>query len=97
MSDGKEQTNFVADVYVGSDEPPMASVAMAFSVICAFISLMFISLVLGWDRLPALGSLISVFSNLTTSGIWWYLIGIIGGAALLVATWLGEVVGRGVE
>ena len=47
--------------------------------------------VFGWDAVPVLGELVPLLGNLGGSGIWYYLIGLMVGAAAIVASVLGEV------
>ena len=82
----------IPEVTLGDEEPSMSSLGLAFSLIVAVVFLLFFSVVFSWEALPALGSFASVFNTLTEdSGIWWYLIGIIGGGAMILMTWVGEV------
>jgi|TARA_B110000908_G_scaffold164153_1_gene211746 hypothetical protein len=47
--------------------------------------------VFGWDSLPLLSDLIPLIGNLGGSGIWYYLIGLLAGVAVIVSNLLGEV------
>ena len=88
----ESDTHRLPEVTIGNEEPALSSLGIAFSLIVSIVFLLFFSVVFSWESFPALGSIVSVFHTLTgESGVWWYLIGIIGGGALFFFTWLGEV------
>ena len=49
------------------------------------------SVIFGWEGFPLLSEMIPLFDALGSSGIWYYLMGIILGYAFLVLNLLGEV------
>jgi hypothetical protein len=47
--------------------------------------------IFGWDNIPIISEIIPFMSNLGSSGIWYYLIGILVGLGSIVANMLGGV------
>lgn len=79
------------DVTLGDDEPAMARVLLVLSIIGAFALLILHGVLYPGDGIPAFGDIFSMFSELAGSGIWFFLIGIMIGFGLMIATVIGEV------
>ena len=78
------------DVTLGDDEPPMARVMLVISIVVAIALLILHGVLFPGSEIPALGDVISLFSGLANSGIWIFLIGIMIGFGMMVATVMGE-------
>ena len=78
------------DVTLGDDEPPMARVMLVISIVVAIALLILHGVLFPGSEIPALGDVISLFSGLANSGIWIFLIGIMIGFGMMVATVVGE-------
>ncbi|HIF04787.1 MAG TPA: hypothetical protein EYQ80_05185 [Candidatus Poseidoniales archaeon] len=78
------------DVTLGDDEPAMARVLLVLSIIGAFALLILHGVLYPGDGIPAFGDIFSMFSELAGSGIWFFLIGIMIGFGLMIATVIGE-------
>lgn len=84
------ESNF-PDVTLGDEEPEMGRVLLILSVVAAFGLLILRSVLYPGSDLPAVGDVVTLFSGLANSGIWIFLIGIIIGFGMMVATVIGEV------
>jgi polyferredoxin len=78
------------DVTLGDDEPAMARVLLVLSTIGAFALLILHGVLYPGDGIPAFGDIFSMFSELAGSGIWFFLIGIMIGFGMMIATVIGE-------
>ena len=78
------------DVTLGDDEPPMARVMLVISIVVTVALLILHGVLFPGSEIPALGDVISLFSGLANSGIWIFLIGIMSGFGMMVATVMGE-------
>ncbi|MDG1524845.1 MAG: hypothetical protein P8Q90_02090 [Candidatus Thalassarchaeaceae archaeon] len=78
------------DVTLGDDEPPMARVILAVSIVVAIALLILHGVLFPGSEIPAFGDVVSLFGGLANSGIWIFLIGIIAGFGMMVATVMGE-------
>jgi hypothetical protein len=78
------------DVTLGDDEPAMARVLLVLSIIGAFALLILHGVLYPGDGIPAFGDIFSMFSELAGSGIWFFLIGIMIGFGMMIATVIGE-------
>ncbi len=78
------------DVTLGDDEPPMARVMLVISIVVALALLILHGVLFPDSEIPALGDMISLFGGLANSGIWIFLLGIMIGFGMMVATVMGE-------
>ncbi|MDP6905994.1 MAG: hypothetical protein QF440_01080 [Candidatus Thalassarchaeaceae archaeon] len=78
------------DVTLGDDEPTMGRVLLVMSIVGSFALLILHSILFPNSELPAFGDVVTLFSGLANSGIWIFLIGIIVGFGMMVATVIGE-------
>tara|TARA_B100001750_G_scaffold233114_1_gene232952 strand:- start:402 stop:674 length:273 start_codon:yes stop_codon:yes gene_type:complete len=78
------------DVTLGEDEPPMARVLLVISIIGALALLILHGVLFPGSDIPALGDMVSLFGGLANSGIWIFLVGILIGFGMMVATVMGE-------
>jgi len=84
--------SILPDVTLGDDEPPMAKVMLVVSIIAALALLILHGVLFPGSEIPHLGDLVSLFGGLANSGIWFFLIGIIVGFAMMLANVLGGAV-----
>jgi len=78
------------DVTLGDDEPPMAKVMLFVSIVVALALLILHGVLFPGSEIPALGDMITLFGGLANSGIWIFLLGIMIGFGMMVATVMGE-------
>ena len=82
--------SILPDVTLGDDEPPMARVMLVVSIVVAIALLILHGVLFPGSDIPALGDLVSLLDGLANSGIWIFLIGIMVGFGMMVATVMGE-------
>ena len=82
--------SILPDVTLGDDEPPMARVMLVVSIVVAIALLILHGVLFPGSDIPALGDLVSLLDGLANSGIWIFLIGIMDGFGMMVATVMGE-------
>jgi len=80
------------DVTVGSGQPSMGRVVLTLMFVGVFGLFALFANVFGWDSMPILGDVVPFIGNLGGSGIWYYLVGLLIGIGIIVATLIGEVV-----
>jgi|TARA_B100001996_G_C18492654_1_gene528257 hypothetical protein len=78
------------DVTLGDDEPPMARVMLVLSIVVAIALLILHGVLFPGSEIPAFGDVVTLFGGLANSGIWIFLIGILVGFGMMVATVMGE-------
>jgi hypothetical protein len=81
--------SILPDVTVGTGQPSMGRVALTLMFVGVFGLFAY---VFGWDAMPILGDVVPFIGNLGGSGIWYYLVGILVGIGVVVATLIGEVI-----
>lgn len=79
------------EVTQGVAEPEASRVVLAILGLGVLGLVGMFSVIFGWDGFPLLSELIPLFDALGSSGIWYYLVGIILGFAFLILNLLGEV------
>ena len=79
------------EVTQGVAEPEASRIVMAIMGLGVLGLVGMFSVIFGWDGFPLLSEMIPLFDALGSSGIWYYLMGIILGYAFLVLNMLGEV------
>ncbi len=82
--------SILPDVTLGDDEPPMARVMLVVSIVVAIALLILQGVLFPGSDIPALGDVVSLLDGLANSGIWIFLIGIMVGFGMMVATVMGE-------
>jgi len=68
----------------------MSRVMLGIAIVGVLAAMMLHSTLFPGQALPVFGELVPLFGGLAHSGIWFFLIGILGGFALVFATLLGE-------
>lgn len=84
-------SQIIHEATVGDAEPSMGRTVLALLGVGLLGMFALFANVFGWDAVPVLGELVPLLGNLGGSGIWYYLIGLMVGAAAIVASVLGEV------
>ena len=84
--------SILPDVTVGTGQPSMGRVALTLMFVGVFGLIALFANVFGWDTMTILGDIVPLICNLGGSGIWYYLVGILVGIGVIVATLIGEVV-----
>ena len=84
--------SILPDVTVGTGQPSMGRVALTLMFVGVFGLFALFANVFGWDAMPILGDIVPFIGNLGGSGIRYYLVGILVGIGVIVATLIGEVV-----
>ena len=79
------------EVTQGVAEPEASRVILAILGLGLLGLVGMFSVIFGWDGFPLLSELIPLFDALGSSGIWYYLVGIILGFSFIVLNLLGEV------
>ena len=79
------------DVTVGHGEPATSRVLLTLIGGGVLGLLALFTNIFGWDSMPIIGDMVSLIGNLGGSGIWYYLIGIGVGMALIIGKLLAEV------
>ena len=84
--------SILPDVTVGTGQPSTGRVALTLMFVGVFGLFALFANVFGWDAMPIIGDIVPLIGNLGGSGIWYYLVGILVGIGVIVATLIGEVV-----
>ncbi len=79
------------EVTQGVAEPEASRVILAILGLGVLGLVGMFSVIFGWDGFPLLSELIPLFDALGSSGIWYYLVGIILGFSFMILNLLGEV------
>ena len=79
------------DVSEGNAEPAASRVILVILGVGLIGLLGMFTNIFGWDNLPIISEIIPFMGNLGSSGIWYYLIGIIVGFGSIIANMLGGV------
>jgi len=79
------------EVTQGVAEPEASRVILAILGLGVLGLVGMFSVIFGWDGFPLLSEFIPLFDALGSSGIWYYLVGIILGFSFMVLNLLGEV------
>ena len=85
-------SSILTDLTVGSGQPSMGRVALTLMFVGVFGLFALFANIFGWDSMPILGDIVPLVGNLGGSGIWYYLVGLLIGIGVIVATLIGEVV-----
>ena len=78
-------TTTLPDVTTGNGEPSTSRVLLTLVLVGVIGLFALLSNVFGWDSLPLLSYLIPLVANLGGSGLWFYLIGLLAGVAVIVS------------
>ena len=87
----KFNIEILPEVTQGVAEPEASRVILAILGLGVLGLVGMFSVIFGWDGFPLLSELIPLFDALGSSGIWYYLVGIILGFSFMILNLLGEV------
>ena len=90
-SDIMNDVETLPEVTQGVAEPEASRIVLAILGLTVLGMVGMFSVIFGWDGFPLFSELIPLFDALGSSGIWYYLVGIMLGFAFLVMNILGEV------
>lgn len=79
------------DVSQGYEEPENSKVILSIIGIGLIGIMVLFTVVFNWNDFPIVGEVVPLFDVVGTSGVWYYMIGIFIGIALIVTTMMGEV------
>ena len=79
------------DVSQGYEEPENSKVILSIIGIGLIGIMVLFTVVFNWNDFPIIGEVVPLFDVAGTSGVWYYMIGIFIGLALIVTTMVGEV------
>ena len=85
------QAGSLPDVIQGVSEPESSRIVLSILGIGLLGLMGMFTVIFSWDAFPVLSDLVPLFDNLGGSGIWYYLVGILVGFTLLIASVFGEV------
>ena len=83
------ETN-LPDVTQGYEEPENSKVILSIIGAGLLGIMVLFTVVFNWNDLPIVGEVVPLFDVVGTSGIWYYMIGIFVGFALIVTSMMGE-------
>jgi hypothetical protein len=85
------ESSGLVDYMHSSEEPAVSKVILTLGVVISFLMLMLYSILYPGHPLPVLGQVVPFFAGVADSSIWFFLLGIMAGAFLLLAAALVEV------
>jgi len=74
----------------GEEEPSSSWVVLAFGLVTSLSLLILHSILYPGRDLPVISEILPVFDGVFDSGIWFFILGIIGGVFAIIATMLTE-------
>ena len=88
MSEGGSGT--LGEFIQGEEEPSSSWVVLAFGLVTSLSLLILHSILYPSRDLPVISEILPVFDGVFDSGIWFFILGIIGGVFAIIATMLTE-------
>ena len=88
MSEGGSST--LGEFIQGEEEPSSSWVVLAFGLVTSLSLLILHSILYPGRDLPVISEILPVFDGVFDSGIWFFILGIIGGVFAIIATMLTE-------
>ena len=88
MSEGGSGT--LGEFIQGEEEPSSSGVVLAFGLVPSLSLLILHSILYPGRDLPVISEILPVFDGVFDSGIWFFILGIIGGVFAIIATMLTE-------
>ncbi len=88
MSEGGSGT--LGEFIQGEEEPSSSWVVLAFGLVTSLSLLILHSILYPGRDLPVISEILPVFDGVFDSGIWFFILGIIGGVFAIIATMLTE-------
>ena len=78
------------DVIQGYEEPENSKVVLSLIGVGLLGIMVLFTVVFNWNDFPIVGEAVPFFDVVGTSGIWYYMIGIFIGFALIITSMMGE-------
>ncbi|HJM22883.1 MAG: hypothetical protein QF354_00535 [Candidatus Thalassarchaeum sp.] len=88
MSEGGSGT--LGEFIQGEEEPSSSWVVLAFGLVTSLSLLILHSILYPSRDLPVISEILPVFDGVFDSGIWFFILGIMGGVFAIIATMLTE-------
>ena len=88
MSEGGSGT--LGEFIQGEEEPSSSWVVLAFGLVTSLSLLILHSILYPSRDLPVMSEILPVFDGVFDSGIWFFILGIMGGVFAIIATMLTE-------
>ena len=88
MSEGGSGT--LGEFIQGEEEPSSSWVVLAFGLVTSLSLLILHSILYPGRDLPVISEILPVFDGVFDSGIWFFILGIMGGVFAIIATMLTE-------
>ena len=88
MSEGGSST--LGEFIQGEEEPSSSWVVLAFGLVTSLSLLILHSILYPGRDLPVISEILPVFDGVFDSGIWFFILGIMGGVFAIIATMLTE-------
>ena len=88
MSEGGSGT--LGEFIQGEEEPSSSWVVIAFGLVTSLSLLILHSILYPGRDLPVISEILPVFDGVFDSGIWFFILGIMGGVFAIIATMLTE-------
>ena len=88
MSEGGSST--VGEFIQGEEEPSSSWVVLAFGLVTSLALLMLHGILYPSRDLPVISEILPMFDGVFDSGIWFFILGVMGGVFAIIATMLTE-------
>ena len=88
MSEGGSGT--VGEFIQGEEEPSSSWVVLAFGLVTSLALLILHGILYPGRDLPVISEILPVFDGVFDSGIWFFILGVMGGVFAIIATMLTE-------
>ena len=88
MSEGGSGT--LGEFIQGEEEPSSSWVVLAFGLVTSLSLLILHSILYPGRDLPVISEILPVFDGVFDSGIWFFILGVMGGVFAIIATMLTE-------
>ena len=88
MSEGGSGT--VGEFIQGEDEPSSSWVVLAFGLVTSLALLVLHGILYPGRDLPVISEILPMFDGVFDSGIWFFILGVMGGVFAIIATMLTE-------
>jgi|TARA_B100001105_G_scaffold18697_1_gene13598 hypothetical protein len=88
MSEGGSGT--VGEFIQGEDEPSSSWVVLAFGLVTSLTLLILHGILYPSRDLPVISEILPMFDGVFDSGIWFFILGVMGGVFAIIATMLTE-------
>ena len=80
----------VGEFIQGEDEPSSSGVVLAFGLVTSLALLVLHGILYPSRDLPVISEILPIFDGVFDSGIWFFILGVMGGVFAIIATMLTE-------